>query len=264
MRLLAVRLRPRPRRRPPPLSSRRAPRRAASRSPSPTACSSTRWPAPRPTAPGLPAARLTAALPPRQVDLATAEEQAAVAAAARAINPTARAFACCRADAPLHELLAQHAFQSSEALERLPQLRRPPSPSPSSRGVEPHAAAAAPSFVPPAFLPHALRVHSVSLVAAELELDRFNAWVAAQLEQRGEHILRIKGILAVRGHERKFVFHAVHMIFEGATGSKWPADQPRTSRLVMIGRGLDRQELQQGLTACQVQLCREVAPDACS
>ena len=118
--------------------------------------------------------------------------------------------------------------------------------------------------MPPAFLPHALRVHSVSLAAAELELDRFNAWVAAQLEQRGEHILRIKGILAVRGHERKFVFHAVHMIFEGATGSRWPADQPRTSRLVMIGRGLDRQELQRGLTACQVQLCREVAPDACS
>ena len=167
-------------------------------------------------------------------------------------------------------MLGQHAFQSSEALERLPQLRRPPSSSPFSRGLEPHEAAAAPSFLPPSFLPpsllpHALRVQSVSLAAAELELERFNAWVAAQLEQRGEHILRIKGILAVRGHERKFVFHAVHMIFEGASSSKWPADQPRTSRLVMIGRGLDRQELQRGLTACQVQLCREVAPDdACS
>ena len=52
------------------------------------------------------------------------------------------------------------------------------------------------------------------------------------------------------------------MIFEGATGSKWPVDQPRSSRLVMIGRGLDRRELQHGLSACEAQLCREVATEA--
>ena len=51
------------------------------------------------------------------------------------------------------------------------------------------------------------------------------------------------------------------MIFEGAAGSAWPADQPRSSRLVMIGRGLDRRELQCGLRACEVQVCREVAPE---
>ena len=208
-------------------------------------------------------------------------------------------------------MLGQHAFQSSAALERLPQLRRPPS----SGELAPHEAATAPSSAPPSFLPHALRVESVSLSAAELELDLFNAWVGAQLQRRGEDILRIKGILAVRGYECKFVFHgapcprpcarlhqpaplaprphqprsappplphhypsagprvlsctsssraAVHMIFEGATGSKWPADQPRSSRLVMIGRGLDRRELQRGLSACEVQLCREVAPEAYS
>lgn len=195
-----------------------------------------------------------------KVDLATADEQAAVAAAARAINPTARVFACCRADAPLHELLGQHAFESSAALERLPQLRRPPS----SGELEPHEAATSPSSVPPSFLPHALRVESVSLAAAELDLDLFNTWVGDALQRRGEHILRIKGILAVRGYECKFVFHAVHMIFEGATGSKWQADQPRSSRLVMIGRGLDRRELQRGLSACEVQLCREVASEAYS
>jgi G3E family GTPase len=154
-----------------------------------------------------PACLLPASLPPAllldQVDLATADEQAAVAAAARAINPTARVFACCRADAPLHELLGQHAFESSAALERLPQLRRPPS----SGELEPHEAATSLSSVPPSFLPHALRVESVSLAAAELDLDLFNTWVGDALQRRGEHILRIKGILAVRGYECKFVFH---------------------------------------------------------
>jgi G3E family GTPase len=123
--------------------------------------------------------------------------------------------------------------------------------------------------------------------AGELELDAFNGWVGALLQQQGEQLLRVKGILAVRGYRRKFVFHgaarahprdsssagfplvhtfqpapsslmcaAVHMIFEGASGSEWPADQPRSSRLVIIGRGLQRAGLLRGFRGCEVYACR--------
>ena len=141
-----------------------------------------------------------------KVDLATAAEQATVTAAVTAINPTARVFTCRRADAPLDELLGQRAFESSAALERLPQLRRPPTELEELGEPGEPAAAAAPSGLP-SFLPHAQRLESVSFTAAELDLDRFNAWVGALLRRRGEQILRTKGILAVWGYECKFVFH---------------------------------------------------------
>ena len=82
-------------------------------------------------------------------------------------------------------------------------------------------------------------------------------WVAQLLQTRGEDLLRLKGILAMRGHARKFVCHGVHMVFEGAAGGEWSAGQPRASRLVLIGRNLVRRDLQAAFARC------EAAPETC-
>ncbi len=59
----------------------------------------------------------------------------------------------------------------------------------------------------------------------------------------------MKGVLNIRGDERRYVFHGVHMMFEGRPDRAW-GDAPRSSQLVFIGRGLDREELETGFANC--------------
>ena len=55
-----------------------------------------------------------------------------------------------------------------------------------------------------------------------------------------------------RPRPRRYVFQAVHMLFEGLPERPWRADEPRVSRLVIIGRELDREVFEQALSNCLV------------
>jgi G3E family GTPase len=41
------------------------------------------------------------------------------------------------------------------------------------------------------------------------------------LQNRGEDLLRMKGVLNLRGETRRYVFHAVHMMFDGRPERAW-------------------------------------------
>jgi G3E family GTPase len=94
---------------------------------------------------------------------------------------------------------------------------------------------------------------SVSSVGIQIEgaLDeaKLNAWMGALLRDRGADIFRMKGILNVKGNDRRFVFQAVHMLFDGREDAPWGA-APRTNALVFIGRKLDRAALDAGFRSC--------------
>jgi G3E family GTPase len=78
---------------------------------------------------------------------------------------------------------------------------------------------------------------------------RLNKWMSTLLREQGNDIFRMKGILAMAGSERRFVFQGVHMLFDGRPDLPW-GDVPRRSQVVFIGKGLDREALREGLTAC--------------
>jgi len=67
---------------------------------------------------------------------------------------------------------------------------------------------------------------------------------------RGQDILRMKGVLQFQGEPRRYVFHGVHMTFDGRLERPWGSAEPRLSRLVFIGRNLDRSEFERGLADC--------------
>lgn len=97
---------------------------------------------------------------------------------------------------------------------------------------------------------HDTTVKSVSLtVDAPIDSRKFDAWIGELLAAKGQDILRSKGILSFQGSDKRFVFQAVHMIKDGDFQRDWRADEKRTSRLVFIGRDLDRVVLQQGFDA---------------
>ena len=99
---------------------------------------------------------------------------------------------------------------------------------------------------------HDATVQSVSLTAnAPLDTRKFDAWIGELLATKGQDILRTKGILDLKGSDKRFVFQAVHMIKDGDFQRPWRADEKRISRLVLIGRELDAATLQQGFDACR-------------
>jgi G3E family GTPase len=108
-----------------------------------------------------------------------------------------------------------------------------------------------PEFLDPdATHQHDQTVSSVGFeVAGDLDLDRLNEWLGGLLRDRGVDIFRSKGILAVRGWDERYVFQGVHMLMDGRADRPW-GDDPRTSKLVFIGRDLDGAELEQSLRAC--------------
>lgn len=99
---------------------------------------------------------------------------------------------------------------------------------------------------------HDTTVRSVSLtVDAPVDPRRFDAWIGELLATQGQNILRAKGILDLKGSDKRFVFQAVHMIKDGDFQRPWRTDEKRFSRLVLIGRDLDGKQLQQGFDACR-------------
>jgi len=97
---------------------------------------------------------------------------------------------------------------------------------------------------------HETEIASVGIEDARaLDPDKVNEWLSYLLQSRGQDILRMKGVLSFRGEPRRYVFHGVHMIFDGQLERPWNG-APRVNRLVFIGRGLDRQELEAGFESC--------------
>jgi G3E family GTPase len=97
---------------------------------------------------------------------------------------------------------------------------------------------------------HEEEIRSVGLSDPRpLNARRVNDWLSQLLEKQGQDIFRMKGVLNIRGDERRYVFHGVHMMFEGRPDRPW-GDAPRSSQLVFIGRGLDRAALETGFASC--------------
>ena len=73
-------------------------------------------------------------------------------------------------------------------------------------------------------------------VTFKLQIDKIT-------QTDGPDILRLKGILALKDDPERYVVQGVHMIVEGDHQRPWAPGEPRRSRLVFIGRNLDREKL---------------------
>jgi G3E family GTPase len=67
------------------------------------------------------------------------------------------------------------------------------------------------------------------------------------LEQLPTNVFRAKGILAIGGSDKRYIFHLVSQRF---TLDESPRTGPAGNRLVLIGRDLDARELRNRLQAC--------------
>jgi G3E family GTPase len=97
---------------------------------------------------------------------------------------------------------------------------------------------------------HAEDVTSVGIRAkGDLDEKKLSEWLGALLRAKGQDIFRMKGVLAVKGREMRFVFQGVHMLMDGRPDRPW-GDDPRENTIIFIGRNLDRAELNEGFRSC--------------
>jgi G3E family GTPase len=186
-----------------------------------------------------------------KVELASEDELRAIEARLHAINPLAPVLRAERANVPLAQLLGRRAFD----IERIVSLE-------------------------PDFLQHGAAGHvhdehcghdhqhdhehkhehdhqhddaiaSISLRSDQpMDGQRIGDWLNALVASKGADLLRSKGIIDVAGDERRLVFQSVHMLLEGDYQRPWKAGEARFSRLVFIGRNLDRGLLEAGFRRC--------------
>jgi G3E family GTPase len=164
-----------------------------------------------------------------KLDVASPDEVEAARARITEINRFARIITATRSDVPVTDILDIGAFD----LARIQAFE--------------------PDFLETAEHGHSEGVNSVSFeVSRPVDPHKFQQWIGTLLQEKGQDLLRTKGILAYPGESRRFAFQAVHMMADGDFVGEWPADQPRKSRLVFIGRDLNRPQLRRGFEACQV------------
>ena len=130
-------------------------------------------------------------------------------------------------------------------------LDEPPSPQTLELRVGGEALRPAAELRPTLSHAHQDDVSTVSLeLDSPLDGDATAVWLTAFLRVQGEDLFRTKGILNVRGMKERFVIQAVHMMLDGGPDRPWAPGEDRTSRLVFIGRGLDREALLTGFRSC--------------
>ncbi|QDO97439.1 GTP-binding protein [Ferrovibrio terrae] len=81
------------------------------------------------------------------------------------------------------------------------------------------------------------------------EWNTLATWLDLLAAYRGDNLLRVKGLVNVAGVDRPVVIHGVqHLFHPPATIPAWPDDN-RQSRIVFITRDLNREVIEQTLTA---------------
>jgi G3E family GTPase len=81
--------------------------------------------------------------------------------------------------------------------------------------------------------------------AAKLE-----EFLGAIVQVYGPKMLRYKGVLNMKGTDRKVIFQGVHQLMGSDLGPKWAPGEKKNSKMVFIGLGLPRDIFMQGLEQC--------------
>jgi G3E family GTPase len=168
-----------------------------------------------------------------KTDLVGGEELLAVKSRIRAMNPTALIHETKRCRIELDQILERGAFSLDRILEVEPDFLD------SDHAHE-----------------HDDEVTSLSLMSERpMDPTLFFPWVQDMTQKFGVDIMRMKGIIAFKNDPDRFVVQSVHMLLEGDHQRPWKDREPRTSRLVFIGRNLPKDVLREGFN-------RAISPEA--
>uniref|UniRef100_A0A7S3JV87 CobW C-terminal domain-containing protein n=1 Tax=Aureoumbra lagunensis TaxID=44058 RepID=A0A7S3JV87_9STRA len=176
-----------------------------------------------------------------KTDLVSQEELDAIKAQVMTINHFAVILTSTRSRVDLDQIIGIHSFDVNKCVELDPVLFDEANAEEADRKKP--------------------RIHDLSMVSSvgisvegDLDVPKFNLFMAELLQTRAADLYRTKGVLSFAGQgDTKFVFQGVHeQINFGPAQSPWQPNEPRVSKIVFIGRNLDRKFLNESIRACLV------------
>ena len=180
------------------------------------------------------------------VDLVQPQELLWTEALLRRLNPMAPVHRAERAEVALERIIGVGGFD----LARMEAMLAPhdgPAHGEPGHVHGPHCAQSHDGDAPSGGHIERSGISSLSLHAhAPLDQDALERWLTDLLAQHGAQLLRTKGIVALAGEPRRLVIQAVHMLLDAELQRAWAPGEARHSRLVFIGRHLDRQVIEAG------------------
>jgi G3E family GTPase len=164
-----------------------------------------------------------------KTDLVSGRELGAVEACVRRINPYAAIHRTERCAVDLGKVLGREAFDLDRILAIEPEFLD---------GSHEHE--------------HDEQISSLSLTSERpMNPERFIPWIQDVTGNFGMDILRMKGIIAMKNDDQRFVIQGVHMLIEGERRQAWKSGEKRETRLVFIGRDLPKDALKHGFEKCR-------------
>ncbi len=164
-----------------------------------------------------------------KTDLVTPAELDALEYRLRAINASAPIHRCQKALVEMDKILGVRAFDLDRVLSINPNFL--------TNGEHEHE--------------HDAEVYSVGItIPGDLDEAKLNDWLRELLAQEGPDIFRMKGVLSIKGDQRRFVFQGIHMLFDGRPDRPWARGEERDNKLIFIGRKLNRERLEDGFRKC--------------
>jgi G3E family GTPase len=164
-----------------------------------------------------------------KLDLIAQDELIAIERTIRSLNPSAAIITSTRSQIRADALLGMRRFSLPTLLAIEPDLL--------DEGAHDHE--------------HDTSIQSCALVEkGDLDATRFNRWINELVQQQGQQLMRMKGVLNFHAEARQFHFHSVHMLLEAAPGRAWLKDESRENKFVFIGRNLDFPQLRESFLSC--------------
>ncbi|MFC5472368.1 CobW family GTP-binding protein [Paraherbaspirillum soli] len=199
-----------------------------------------------------------------KTDLVSAEEIAALNARLKRINPRAAIITLDPSHTPIAEILDIRGFNLNAKLEIDPDFLA----ADEEQHAHSHADGACDDHCNHASHEHAKHAHpahnhhhahhddeiAAFVFKSERPFDtgRLDEFLGGIVQVYGPRMLRYKGVLLMDGADRKVVFQGVHQIMGSDVGSKWSADELRSSKMVFIGKNLPKEIFIRGLEQCLV------------
>jgi G3E family GTPase len=183
-----------------------------------------------------------------KTDLVSAAELREVEARIRAINRYAALHRARKCDVALSSVLERRAFDIDRILDLEPDFlvaedHNHDHDHDHESGGERHQ--------------HGLKhYHDEQMQSVAVRLDgdvdpaKFMPWINRVTQEQGPNILRCKGIVAMKGDPKRFVFQGVHMMLDGDSQREWKPEEKRESKVVFIGRDLQEDDIRKGFLAC--------------
>jgi G3E family GTPase len=162
-----------------------------------------------------------------KIDVASEADQNSLKERLKRINPRAPIQGVKFGDVPIKEVLDIRGFNLNAILE-----------------------------IDPTFLEDDSHEHSDEIQSFVFKNDKpfdpakLEDFLSGIVQVYGPDLLRYKGVLSMKGSERRTVFQGVHMMMGADLGKRWEASEKRSSKMVFIGRNLPKETFIKGLQQC--------------